>query len=126
MNGWMTALQVIVIRIHKMSVVKFFERVLLFHGKGIPRASLQHYVDNRGFPGGTSGKEAACRCRRCRRHGFDPWVRKIYRMRAWQPTPVFMPGESHGQRSQPGGLWSIRSQRIDTTKVTWHVDNRII
>ena len=34
--------------------------------------------------------------------------------------------ESHGQRSQPGGLWSIRSQRINTTKVTWHVDNRII
>ena len=33
-----------------------------------------------GFPGGASGKESACR-------------------RAWQPTPVFLPGESHGQRS---------------------------
>ena len=33
-----------------------------------------------------------------KRHEFDPWVGKIWR-RAWQPTPVFFPGESHGQRS---------------------------
>ena len=30
-----------------------------------------------GFPGGTSGKEPACQCRRPKRHGFDPWVGKI-------------------------------------------------
>ena len=30
---------------------------------------------------------------------FDPWVRKILWRRKWQPTPVFLPGESHGQRS---------------------------
>ena len=35
-------------------------------------------------------------CRRCR---FDPWVGKNPWRRAWQPTPVFSPGESHGQRS---------------------------
>ena len=29
-----------------------------------------------GFPDGTSGKEFACKCRRCKRHGFDPWVRE--------------------------------------------------
>ena len=29
-----------------------------------------------------------------RRHGFDPWVRKIPGKRAWQPTPVILPGES--------------------------------
>ena len=34
-----------------------------------------------------------------RNMGFDPWVGKIPRRRAWQPTPVFLPGESHGQRS---------------------------
>ena len=34
----------------------------------------------------------------CRRPGFDPWVVKIPWRRAWQPTPVFLPGESHGQR----------------------------
>ena len=35
----------------------------------------------------------------CRRHGFNPWVGKIPWRRKWQPTPVFLPGESHGQRS---------------------------
>ena len=30
---------------------------------------------------------------------FDPWVRKIPWRRAWQPTPLFLPRESHGQRS---------------------------
>ena len=34
--------------------------------------------------------------------GFDPWVRKIPWRRAWQPTPVFLPEESHGQRSLAG------------------------
>ena len=33
---------------------------------------------------------------RCNRHGFDAWVRKIPWRRKWQPTPVFLPGESHG------------------------------
>ena len=32
----------------------------------------------------------------------DPWVRKIPWRRKWQPTPVFLPGESHGQRSLAG------------------------
>ena len=54
------------------------------------------------FPGGTSGKEPACQCRRHKRHEFNPWVGKIPWRRAWQPTPVFLPGESHGQRSLAG------------------------
>ena len=48
------------------------------------------------FPGGSSGKEPTCQCRR---HWFDPWVRKAPWRRAWQPTPVFLPGKSHEQRS---------------------------
>ena len=56
----------------------------------------------RSFPGGASGKESACRHMRRKKLGFDPWVRKIPRRRAWQPTPVFLPGESHGQRSLEG------------------------
>ena len=52
--------------------------------------------------GGASGKEPACQCRRHMRHRFDPWVRKIPCRRAWQSTPVFLPGESHGQRSLVG------------------------
>ena len=45
-----------------------------------------------------NGKEPTCQCRRCKRCGFDPWVGKIPCRRAWQPTPLFLPGESHGQR----------------------------
>ena len=41
-----------------------------------------------GFPGGTSGKEPACQCRRCKWWEFDPWVRKIPWKKAQQPTPV--------------------------------------
>jgi len=55
-----------------------------------------------GFPGGASGKEPACQCRRHKIHGFNYWVRKIPWRTAWQPTPVFLPGESHGQRSLVG------------------------
>ena len=43
----------------------------------------------------------------CRRPGFDPWVGKIPWRRKWQPTPVLLPGESHGQRSLVGySPWS--------------------
>ena len=37
-----------------------------------------------------------------KRRSFDPWVGKIPWRRAWQPTPVFLPGEFHGQRSLVG------------------------
>ena len=42
-----------------------------------------------------SGKEPACQYRRC---VYDPWVGQIPWRRKWQPTPVFLPGKSHGQR----------------------------
>ena len=51
------------------------------------------------YTGGARGKEAACQCGTCKRRGFDSWVGKIPWSRKWQPTPVFLPGESHGQRS---------------------------
>ena len=47
-------------------------------------------------------KKSTCQCRRCESHGFDPGIGKIPWRRAWQPTPVFLPGESHGQRSLEG------------------------
>ena len=52
-----------------------------------------------GFHDGSDGKESACNVGRSR---FDPWVGKIPQRRAWQPTPVFLPGEFHGQRSLMG------------------------
>ena len=49
--------------------------------------------------GGASGEEPACQYRKHRRCGFDPSVGKIPWRRTQQPTPVFLPGESHEQRS---------------------------
>ena len=53
----------------------------------------------KGFSGGTSGKEPICQFKRHKRQWFDPWVGKIPWRRAWQPTLVFLPGESHGQNN---------------------------
>ena len=61
----------------------------------------------RALPRWLSGKEPARQCKRCR---FDPWVAKIRWRRKWQPTPVFLPGESQGR--EPGGLPSMGSHRV--------------
>ena len=72
-----------------------------------------------GFSGDVSGKGSTCQRRRHKRLGFSPWVGKIPWRRAWQPTPVFLPGESHRQRSlvgpQPTG-----HKESDTTGETEH------
>ena len=58
---------------------------------------------------GVVGKESARQCRRCKRCGYSPWVREILWRRKWQPTPIFLPGESHGQRSLVGySPWGCR------------------
>ena len=50
-----------------------------------------------------------------KRHGLDPWVRTILRRRPGQPTPVFLPGESHGWRSLVG---CSPCTELDTTETT--------
>ena len=57
-----------------------------------------------GFPGGASGKEPTCQCKRLKRCRFNPWVRKIPWRRKWQPTPIFPWAEDSGR------LQSIGSQ----------------
>jgi len=61
-------------------------------------------------------------CRRHRRHGFDPWVRKILWRKKQQPTPVFLPRKSHGQRSLVGySPWGHKE--LDTTeRLRTHAD----
>ena len=61
---------------------------------------------------GLSSKESACQCRR---HRFNPWVRKIPWRRKWQPTPVFLPGKSHEQRNLAGpwGPWGCKRVGYD-------------
>ena len=68
------------------------------------------------FTGRVSGEERAFQCWRCKRCKFNPWVRKMPRKRAGQPTPVFLSGESHGQSvvgNSPRGL-----KESDTTDAT--------
>ena len=72
-----------------------------------------------GLGGGAGGRESACQGWRHRRCGFDPWVGKIPWRRKWQSTPVFLPRESHGQKSLAGySLWGHKES--DTTEVTEH------
>ena len=67
-----------------------------------------------GFPWWLSGKEPACQYRRLR---FDSWVGKILWKRKWQPTAVFLPGNSHGQRSLAGySPWGHKD--LDMTEET--------
>ena len=60
-----------------------------------------------GSPGGASGKEAACTCRRHRRRGFDPWVGKI----PWRTHSSILAWRIPWAE-KPGGLQSIGSQRV--------------
>ena len=64
------------------------------------------------FPGGSDGKVSAYNAETRiynGRPGFNPWVGKISWRRKWQPTPVFLPGRSHGWRSLVGySPWGLK------------------
>ena len=76
------------------------------------------------FPVGASGKEPTCQCTRHKRCGLDPWVGKMPWRRKWQPTAVFLPGNSHGQRnltsfSPWGHKESDTTERLSTHTLTY-------
>ena len=62
----------------------------------------------------------SCECRRQERCWFDPWVIKIAWRRKWQPTPVFLPRKSHGQRTlvgySPWGQKSLTPLKLPSTQ----------
>ena len=65
------------------------------------------------------GKENLCPCRRCKRHRFDPWVRKISWKKARQLTPVFLLGKCHGPRNLAD--YSPKDHKeLVMTEATWH------
>ena len=70
-----------------------------------------------GLPWWLSSKEAACQCRRPR---FNPWLGKIPWRRKWQPTPVFLPGQSHGHRSLVGDSHGVAKNQFFMTEATAH------
>ena len=64
-------------------------------------------------------KSLPANARDIKRCGLDPWVGKIPWRWAWQPTPVFLPEESHGQKSLAGYIpWGHKES--DTTEATQH------
>ena len=69
-------------------------RIWCSHHPGLGLIPHQGSLSSR-FPVGSDGKE-------CRRPGFYPWVGKIPWRRKWQPTPLFLPGEFHGQTTIHG------------------------
>ena len=81
---------------------------------------LFHFAKaNVGLPRWFSGKEPACQCRRCR---FNPWAGKIPWRRKWQPAPVLLTGESHGQRNLAGySPWGCKESDTHSRKanVKW-------
>ena len=72
-----------------------------------------------GFTGGASLNEPTCQYRKHKRREFNPWVKKIPWRRAWQPTLVFLPGESHGQRSL-ASYSPLGHKELDMPEVTEH------
>ena len=92
-------------------LLSYISQCYLFAGSSQSSLTYGHCLHNvpslftvtlSAFPGGASGEEPACQSRRHKRRGFNPWVGKIAWRRTWQPIPVFMPGESHRQRSLAG------------------------
>ena len=64
------------------------------------------------LPWWLSAKESACQCKR---HGFNPWAEKIPWRRKWLPTPVFLPGKSHRQRSLGATVHEV-TKELDTSE----------
>ena len=79
------------------------------------QSQLKWSIENTGLPNWQSRKESTCPCRWYTRPGFNPWVGKIPWRRKWLPTPVSLPGKSHGQRSLAGYTpWD--HEQLDTTE----------
>ena len=124
--------------VHAFHKVPKFPRLICtgieFHGlwlvddkAGVLYSNLRHTLNKDltvitpGFPGGTSGKDPACQCRRHKRCGFDPWVGKIPWRRAWQHTPVFFfypLQDSCLENPMDRGAWQATVHRAANSR-TW-------
>ena len=73
-------------------------------------------IIHQDFPGGPVANTLRSQCKPAPR--FDPWVRKIPWRREWLPTPVFLSGEFHGQRSLVGYSWWDHTELNTTERLT--------
>ena len=72
------------------------------------------------FTGGTSSKEVPCQCRRHKSLEFVPWVGKIPWRRAWQPTPVFLSGESYDRRAWWATVHGVAKSQTQLKRLSMH------
>ena len=89
-------------------VYEFWLKVAIITVKLWNKCSILNHLCPNKRPMGSDGKESACNAGY---QGLNPWVGKIPWRREWQPTPVFLPGESRGQRYSPWGR-----KKLDTTE----------
>ena len=92
---------------------------LRWDGQKLLLRSLYYFLTkNMASPAGSAVKRICLQCRRLRRGRFNTWLGKIPWKGAWQPTPVFLPEESHGQRSLAVySPWSCKeSDRMEATE----------
>ena len=95
------------------------DTILIIFGCIFIKILSVHHMPGIRLPRWLSGKEPVCQCRRHKRLRFDPWVRKLPWRRAWQPTPVFLPGKSHGWKSLVGySPWGHKE--LDTMEEIQH------
>ena len=104
----------------KSNLFFFFRSKIIFY------TSLKTFLYNLSsfmylmeIPGGVSGKESASQYR-TQKCVFYPWVGKLPCSRKWHPTPVFLPGKHHGQRSLVG-YSSWRRKELDMAESAEHV-----
>ena len=102
--------------------------ISFFMWNNVPRYRYRYIIythtsSSLGFPGGASGKEPTDQCRRHERCGFDRWIGKIPWRRAWQPIPVFLPGESQGERSLAAAVRRVTKSQTRWKRLSTHTSS---
>ena len=88
-----------------------------------PGSYLAHVKNTYGIRMWFNSKQSSCQCRRCKRGGGSiPGLERLHLRKKWQPTPVLLPGKSHGQRSLVGfSQWRCKDSNTNEqiTHVKW-------
>ena len=93
---------------------------------GFFQARVLEWVPLPSPPYGASGKEPTCQCRRHKRHGYDPWVRKIPWRRKWQSTPICLPGKSRGQWRLAAIVHGVTKSQIWLKQLSMHTPTEML
>ena len=99
---------------YMLKVITYINKAKLFVEKMVLSGDREMVNLLWGFPDGSAVKNLPA-VQETQETSVQSWVRKIPWRRAWQPIPVFLPGECHGQRSLAG--YSPRGRKeLDTAE----------